>query len=148
MYKFKFLSILIIGVAWVVFWGSCKSNSSFTKTGKTTEGYEYIHYVNSDGPKPQTGDLAYFSLISYIDETVLENTKKSGVSPSMKIPDTSKQKNSPGAVLEGLMLMSVGDSIKITIPLDSLGPRLPQHANNEFMYYHLKLESIKGKANN
>ncbi|MBK7407394.1 MAG: hypothetical protein IPJ40_04470 [Saprospirales bacterium] len=50
----------------------------------------------------------------------------------------------PSPVLEALLLMSVGDSLTVYYPIDSLGQQRPAGFENaEFVVYHLSMKEIK-----
>lgn len=116
----------MLSIAVAILLSACSGEGDKTVTAN---GYEYQHHIKNDGPKPQIGQYAYFSVQMRNPTTgkVTYDSKALGQSPKIQItdapPPANGQKASP--VLDALKLMSIGDSLTVFMPLDSV-PRKPK----------------------
>lgn len=137
---------------------TCKNeNVDQTQTSETMEategvspsGYKYVHHIKNDGPKPQEGDqVTYHNIVFQNDTTLLSSTYYKIEPQSAILPTKNELPNPPPPDYEGLLLMSVGDSLTIFQELDTFPvEKLPKGITNEDRFkYQLKLVSIKPKA--
>jgi hypothetical protein len=86
--------------------------------GQRTEigNFEYWHYVKNDGPKPQPTQAVFYHYQmrrgGRVVQTNYGNTPSGGI-----IPTPEEAKSNPQALVEGLRLMAVGDSLTIVFPV-------------------------------
>lgn len=82
--------------------------------GTTANGFSYIHHVKNGGTTPQVGEYAYFQAKMRNGEEVTLDSRTNPTMPRVIIPDpTDLSKGRPSAVVEALVLMSVGDSLTV-----------------------------------
>ena len=137
MFKQPFLGLLIIAVLF-----SCK-----TQTGTTPTGYKYIHHIKNGGPKPKVDEVAYCNVYIYKNDTLITSNIMSGVETAMiPIADPKKAGYQDQPIMDGLMMMSKGDSMTVFHNIDSLkkyagemGGEVPN------ISYRIKLKDIKSK---
>lgn len=120
-----------------------------TATNETLpSGYEYvIHTPNNDGAVAEPEAIAFFRYgMRNDDETVVSNYDAT-FPQAAPIPAAA-----PGRPLtpidEALMLMKVGDSLTIIVPLDTVpADQRPQgFESSSFLYYDISLKDMKTKA--
>lgn len=121
---------------------------SKSSEGTTPSGFKYIHHIKNDGPKPQAGEYVYFHVEMTNGDSVLFTSRTEPEMPLVLMPTAEEMAGQrPSPVLEGLNLMSVGDSLTIFFPVDSLGPQRPAGFENaDFVVYNLYLTEIKTAA--
>lgn len=93
---------------------ACKTS----KRPTTLLGYEYEQHIDKGGRKPKAGEHAYFHAITMVEDSIIENTHVYPFIPNMRIevaPDKEVE-----AIIDGLKVMGIGDSITLYIPIDSL----------------------------
>ncbi len=113
------------------------------KEGTTESGFRYIHYIQNDGPKPQPGDVVSFHAYQYMGDSVVFSTRERGRAASVLIPTTEVKSTNPSPIVEAVKLMSVGDSMSVFYPLDSL-PRKPRgYENASEVRYDVVVTEIK-----
>jgi FKBP-type peptidyl-prolyl cis-trans isomerase len=98
---------------------------------RTASGFSYVHHIRNEGPRPEAGQYAIFHVIMTQGDTVLFDSDKQPQKPIVQIPEQGKIQLKPSPILEGLALMSIGDSLSLQYPVDST-----------VMTYHLALKSI------
>lgn len=114
---------------------------------KTENGFRFIHHIDLEGAQPQAGEFAYFHYDLRIDDSLLDGSRTRGFIPKMEIPQPKNEdKNNPSPVLEAVKEMSVGDSITLIYPMDSLPQKPAQFPDAKYMYYDISLKQIKTKA--
>lgn len=123
-------------------------NATFGEKGKTESGYDYIHHISNNGPKPKEGDqVSYHKIVSQSDTILLQSTfmllepRRDVLTPR----DSLEPPYNP--VYEALFLMSPGDSLTVYQSLaDYPADKLPKGVKNtDHFSYRLKMLSIKPK---
>jgi FKBP-type peptidyl-prolyl cis-trans isomerase len=109
----KLIIVLLLPV-WIL--SSCKGGMSAKQ--KTSLGFAYDAHISSGGPKAKAGDHAYFNVITFAKDSVLEDTHIYPFTPTLRI-ETKPQKEI-AAIMDALKEMAVGDSITLHIPIDSI----------------------------
>lgn len=130
---------------------SCKSDKAPEQEQFLTmeSGYKYLHHIQTNGRKPQPGEVAYYYFILKADDSLMMNGRDAGMISKTQIAQplaSGKKQGSP--TLEGLKLMSIGDSMTVIVPVDSIKGLPPGFENYENFYYDLVLIDIKSKEEN
>jgi len=121
---------------------SCKNSGGFKKT---KSGLEYQIVRDEPGTqKPQPGDFVEINVIVRTKDTVLMDSRKNMGKPVEFQMQHPQPKGDP---IEGIMLMTKGDSAVFRIPIDSMikpGQPLPPFLKKGgMMEYDVVLVSIK-----
>jgi FKBP-type peptidyl-prolyl cis-trans isomerase len=112
-------------------------------------GYQYQHFIQNEGPKPQVGEVAYYYFTFKADDSLLMDGRETAMISKMQIPKPlANPRKTVSPTLEGIKLMSVGDSMRVIVPIDSV-PELPSNFKKfSNLYYDLVLLDIKSKEEN
>ncbi len=112
----------------------------------TPSGYDYIHHIKNDGPKPQMGEEAVFVVDIRNDSIVVNSTREQGRPARVLIPQMEDQPvKSISPIIEALSLMSVGDSLTVLQSTDSFPRKPPGFETSKFVHYDVVLTSITSK---
>jgi|AntAceMinimDraft_17_1070374.scaffolds.fasta_scaffold02919_9 FKBP-type peptidyl-prolyl cis-trans isomerase len=141
-----FLAVIVVFTTIV----ACNSQKSkYPGFEKAESGLYYQFYVsNDDSVKASTGDILSMDLIYRTEDSVLFNNKEFGnpVRIQLKEPDFK------GDFLEGLAMMSVGDSATFIVSADSFFLKtarmktLPEFIDTgNILYFDVKLNKITTK---
>lgn len=114
----------------------------------TPNGLSFETLKNGDGPKPQTGEYAFLHVYVYMDGKLTNSTRQIGKMQPVKMPELEEIKRigesgRPNYLLEALSVMSLGDSILLTIPVTEEMKENPQMANVQHIEYHVVLADVK-----
>lgn len=119
------MSALVAGVA------AC-NNSPYKGYEKTETGLLYKFYLqNSDAKKPVIGDFAHMEISYFTDrDSMLFSSEKFGSKFVIKVEEPAYK----GDIMEGIVMMGVGDSASFLISADSfyvhnVGGMLPNDIN-------------------
>ncbi len=133
----------------VIFTTIVACSSKYPGFKKTESGLYYKFYVsNKDSVKASTGDILSMDLIYRTEDSVLFDNQKFGnpVRIQLKEPDFK------GDFLEGLAMMSVGDSATFIVSADSFFLKtahmkaLPEFIDSgSVLYFDVKLNKITTK---
>ncbi len=121
---------------------------TFTACGgkKLAEGgYAYTHHVKKGGAMPQIGDVCELNIVLKNGDKVLRSTYQDGAPISIPI-DSSRAGQPISPVVAGLKLMSVGDSLTIFYPIDTLKNKPAELADAKMLTYEMTLVKIINKA--
>jgi len=126
---------------------ACQSkNGENLKTGAAS-GYSYKVYKTGNGQIPNVGDQVYFNMDIYDDsDSLLQTYREQQILPSMAIlavDDLNRKKN---AILDVLSDLSVGDSVGIIVPIDSVPNLPPGFSDIEYIEYRIVSEEILSKV--
>ena len=136
-------------ISFLGFFLSCGNENNQLTKKRSESGYEYIHHIQNDGPKPKVGDqVTYHDVVFQNDTTLLSSTFYLFEPQTAILPAKDKVPVPAPPDYEVLFLMSVGDSLTVfqeldTFPADQLPPNI---TNEDRFIYHLKLLNIKPKA--
>ena len=130
----KYILILV-----AAFLASC--NSSTSNVTKVM-GLDLTKHIDKDGPTPQPGEFAYFDFYLRDNGKVLQSSVSQNRVSKFRIPtDDIYVKKSP--IIEMLKMLSVGDSVTLKFPVDSM-PQKPRGISDaEFVLYDVVLRDIK-----
>lgn len=114
----------------------------------TPSGFPYTHSkVGSEKANP--GDFLSFTLkIEGSDDSVLQDLGEGPNMPIMQLPTPENPLKQSNPILEALENAAIGDTVVITMPIDSL-PQVksnPQFANLTFLRYTSVLIDIQDEA--
>lgn len=126
---------------------ACKDNSLVSPNG-----YKYVKHTNAGGTAAKVGDYGYVHISVYQDDSLVNSTYKMGrtvpiVVPDMSsIPEEQKGVGKANPVADVLALMTVGDSVTVDVPIDSLTrSQSPSLKNAKRLSYAIKLVDVKTK---
>ncbi|MCS6824827.1 MAG: FKBP-type peptidyl-prolyl cis-trans isomerase [Cytophagaceae bacterium] len=136
---FKYAALLY--VSFLLMLPSCAQNKSYNKT---PNGLEYKIHKDVPGSSPKEGDmLRVHFIIATEKDSIIRNTFADGAGPQ-DFPLSKAQFK--GALEEGLLLMSAGDSATFLVNADSLfektyrSPMPPFIRKGSKIKFHIKLE--------
>lgn len=121
---------------------SCGGGESSGKK-MTSEGFEYMYYHDEPGDRGNIGDVVYFDFdILDHEGNVIQSYREGASEPNIQIlaADDPGIKNNPLFAL--LRECSVGDSIGMIIPMDSMPNRPPEFAEFPHFEYRLQINEI------
>lgn len=112
-------------------------------------GYRAVQYVDREGPTVQPGDHAYFHIHMRTADSLLYSTRinrdNQPVHHHMK--DVTDPRVIPTPEVDALSLMSVGDSLTVIYPVDSLRQKpVGVTAKDRYLYYDIYLTDILDDA--
>jgi len=113
------------------------------KSGKTSTGMKYVLYQNNGGDKVMPDDLLYLRYAMYADDSLMTSNYAEPLPEVGFYPDAAKEGRKLSPIEEAFGLLEVGDSIRLSIPIDSMGTpgmRPPGMEKTRFIVYHIKLE--------
>lgn len=109
--------------------------------GKTENGgFEYIHHIANDGPKPKGGEIVVFHYELRNSTEVLYDTRSKNKPLEMTFPSEGGTYNKPLPFVEGTRIMSEGDSLTIFFPVGDNPPK--DWDGSLHIIYDIKVESI------
>ena len=141
---------LIGGVLGLLIWSACQSGPRYAvgegNAGTTPlNGYDYVRYVDTDGPTVRPGDHAYFHIHMRTADSLLYSTRRNnrGEPVHLRMKDIADPRVVPTPETEALSVMSVGDSLTVIYPVDSLKSKpLGVRADDDYLYYDIYLSDI------
>jgi FKBP-type peptidyl-prolyl cis-trans isomerase len=113
------------------------------KTGKTSTGIKYELFQNKSGNKVQPNDVLYLRYSMLADDSLMSTNISEPLPELGFFPDVKKEPRKLSPIEESFGLMEVGDSIKIFIPIDSMGApgtRPPGLEKTKFIVYKILIE--------
>ena len=138
MYMYKILYFLIAGLLIA----SCGQQGTGLKTSSVS-GYNYKHFVATGAEKPDVGDFVYFNMDLYDDkDSLLISYRGQETLPSVEILDDSNENRKKNPMVDILSLISLGDSVAIIVPKDSIPAMPPGMDDVQHIEYHLVVEEI------
>ena len=124
---------------------SCKDDSPYPGFKKMENGAYMKFYTKGNSEvSPRLKDEATFEMAQYFNDSLLFSTAENGpMSIVLTEPDFV------GDVVDGLLMMHVGDSARLVVPADSVFiimlqmSEVPEEYAGKNIYYDLKLLSVK-----
>lgn len=114
----------------------------------TPSGYAYTH-AKVGTVQVKEGDYVAFTLtVKGSDGTVLQEMAEGPNMPTLQIPTADKPLPQPNPILEALATASVGDTIVLTMPMDSMPGQAgnPQFAGMTHIEYITVVKSSEDEA--
>ena len=135
-------NLLIVTLLAVFALSACNKKSE----GKTKGGNSYVLYKNSkgDAKKVEPETFAKVQIYQYFNDSLMGSTRKFGKAEYMRLPNPAEVPGRWPGYLEGLQLISVGDSIVVFENMDSI-PLPPNMAWVKSLSYHIVLEDVLTK---
>jgi len=132
---FFFLAVLLVT--------GCQSEGGDSKM--LPSGFSYVVHKDEPGQTAQPGERAYFHYNLRIDDSLATTSFTEPIPVSIEIPDTSTLGRELQPLEEALMLMSVGDSLTFSMPMDSIPNAPADFEGAENLNYDLVLVETKTK---
>ncbi len=127
--------------------GTAKSvgSSSGNIDGEIVPGFTYVNHTKKGGVTPQLAEYAYFNYYVMDGDSLMFSNQSQGAPQKVLISDDFSGRNAGQKPLVlALQKMSIGDSLSLYIPRDSLpqGNKL----KSDKLTYHIALMDIKDEA--
>jgi len=117
---------------------SCQEQAGTVKKKSLISGYDYEHIVENNGAKPNVGDFVYFNMDLYDhQDSLLQSYRSQDPIPSVEILDASDENRKKNPLLDIISLLSIGDSVAIIVPRDSVGGMPPGMEDVPHIEYHI-----------
>ena len=146
----KQIILFLISVLTFSIYFSCNEDVKNEKKSLVMEsGYEYEHHIQNEGTKPQIGQVAYYYFSLKADDSLMMNGREAEMLSKTMIPKPMiKGAGITSPTLEGIKLMSIGDSLTVKVPLDSIPELPPDFGKFSAFYYTMVLVDIKNSEEN
>ncbi len=140
MSKIKYVILLLAASLFCI---QCQNSGSSLKT---ESGYDYVKTFDGKGKKPVKGDFVFFEMDILDDQgKVLQSMRNLPQLPSLQIPEDGKGPNQPNPLVEMLSAGSVGDSLELIIPKDSMPSAGAQFGDVAHFVYKVNIKEIEDK---
>lgn len=106
----------------------------------SSHGTAYRLNYSSGGQPAQKGDYVYFHARTTNGQRTISSSRSAGATPFYQIPKVAKPPTNP--VEDILPDLSLGDSITITIALDTLPSKPPGFEYSDYLYFNLTVTDI------
>ena len=123
----------------VIFLLSCSEE----KQNLSERGYPFVMHKDVAGPEPQPGEYAYFQITMRAGDSILNTSYTMSQMPRLAIPSPDAYTDETSIIIDGLTKMSVGDSLTLFFPLDSLDVKPPEFQQFDIIEYDLAMKEIK-----
>ena len=113
--------------------------------GEIVPGYTYVNHTKNGGQSPKVSEYAYFNY--YVmdgDSMMFSNTTVGEPQKVLISEDFSGRNAGQKPLVLALQKMSIGDSLSLYIPRDSLPPN--NKLKSDKLTYHIALKEIKDEA--
>jgi len=113
-------------------------------TKMTDTGFEYKFYTDASSELAQPGQYVYYYLDILNDrDSLLQTNRKNPVRSVTMIPTTEATVGAPpNPIMDVMMLSSVGDSIGLILPRDSIPNLPPEFSDIKHIEYKIVIEEI------
>ncbi len=123
---------------------SCSESSSLKMTDS---GYQYKFYKDSSTEIVQPGQYVYYYLDIFNDrDSLLQSTRKNPNQPITLIPLEDDPAMPPNPIMDVIKLCSVGDSVGIILPKDSIPNLPPQFSDIKHIEYKVVITEAVDEA--
>jgi FKBP-type peptidyl-prolyl cis-trans isomerase FkpA len=140
--QIKNLVLIILSLSVIAMYG-CKQDGP---TKSMVGGYEYVIHEKGDGPKIQPGDYISFTM------KIMDNTGKvyqdnhTEPLPTSQIPAEGDPAATPNPFIDMLAEVSVGDSVELMMPRDSLKQLPPGTDDLQVLSYVVRVVKAQDEA--
>ena len=117
-------------------------------TGQTQNGYPYQFFVQGKNRRAKEGEYTYAAYGRYADDRFIDGSYSTDKEIILKTINPSKDylQKYPNAMMEALSMMGIGDSMMVSIPLDTFPVKPEGYENASAINLHLRLLNIKTEA--
>lgn len=141
----KYSQMYMMCLAALFFFQSCQDSGSARKM--TPSGYEYIVYADKSGETAKAGDYIYYYMDILNDkDSLIQSSRKNPQQPITALPKEGDETPNSNPINDIMSLSSVGDSIALFIPKDSIPQLPPQFSDVAFIEYRLVVKEIVDEA--
>lgn len=106
----------------------------------TENGFVVDFHKDVEGPVAGVGDQVMFHYAVSNGEEILFDSRTTGELPQTSIPESIDPSQNTSAVLDALKMCSVGDSLTVYYPIDSMTGPLEGFEGKEHIIYTITLE--------
>ena len=131
---------LLSGIAAILILSACQPKETTTEAG-----YRYISHISNSTATPQPGEFVYFTYQLRNGEEVIQATRDRSEYEVFRMTEGGDP-SSKSPVIDALKLMSVGDSLTVFFPLDSMPSRPAGFEDVDVLEYDLVLLNIVDQA--
>lgn len=129
------LAIIAICISTII---ACKQSPA-----EEVMGYKYEKFTDTGDRKPQVGEYVYFKLvIADQKDSILQEMTREPQLPVIRISTEEEQKLNPNPISELLKIMSLGDSAKLIMPIDSFEQFPMDKSLFEEIHYNVVIDKI------
>ncbi len=128
----------------VLLLGACTNDADL----RTANGYRYILHTDAPGETVKSNEAAefYFQMLKG-DSVVLDSRDQNPDPQVFLVPEeTEKPVGNSNIIIDALKLMSVGDSLSIFLPLDTIEQRPPGFGPEDELRYDITLVNVMDGA--
>ena len=106
-------------------------------------GFKYKVYTSGDGVLPKIGDYTYFNMeIFDQNDSLLQTFRGQEILPSIRIEEPTNAARKKNPLVDVLTVLSVGDSVGIIVPRDSVPEMGDGYEYVKHLEYRVKVEEI------
>lgn len=135
---------LILGIGILSLFLSCAKETS---SATTSNGLKYELFADGDGVKGNEGDYISFHISYLADENEQFNSREQGSPNTIQLGETGRGDIVTLAMNECLGKLSVGDSLALYVPTDSLRSLgFPPTDTTKLLTYRIRVVDIEGDA--
>lgn len=116
---------------------------------RTRSGYKYEFHTDADGTIAKPGDFVSFQVATRNQDSVVFDSRNGKQIPQLQIqepPTNDAQARQTTPLMEVLELMSVGDSVTLYYPIDTLPQKPRNFENAEFVIFDIVMTDIMDGA--
>lgn len=134
----NYLILMVVAVMCMV---ACQN----AEDAKTASGYKYEMHKDASGPVANPGDYVSFHVQMRNQDSIVFKSRDGSQVPQMQIPEPpteTAQARRVSPLTEALALMSVGDSLTLYYPIDTLPQKPKNFENADFVIYDMVMTKI------
>jgi FKBP-type peptidyl-prolyl cis-trans isomerase FkpA len=125
--------------------GGGNAGGSNSIDGEIVPGFTYVNHTKKGGKTPQLTEYAYFNYYVMDGDSMMFNNLSTGKPQKVVMSDDfSGRLAGQKPLILALQKMSIGDSLSLYIPRDSLPPN--NNLKSDKLTYHISLVDIKDEA--
>jgi len=130
------LIILVVAIT------SCQQSS-----GDEVMGYKYEVFTNKGDRRPVEGDYVYFKLyIMDQNDSLLQEMSREPQLPVLKVLTPEEQKANPNPISELLKEISLGDSARLIMPIDSFDNFPMDKSQFDAIHYNVVITKVMSET--
>lgn len=110
--------------------------------GCQADDKDFKRHGNGDGPKVKAGDIVSFTITVSTDKDTMQVNNDESMLPTVRVGKDPKE-YAGDIVVRALSKCRVGDSISITLPVDSFPKQKEILAGKKFVYYGIRVKETR-----